>query len=56
MAQKTASAYDKVAAHLTELRDAHKQAGLDAGFQSLLAAFRDRHARRPAMMRRILGL
>jgi hypothetical protein len=53
MEQKVASAYEQVAAQLKELYDAHEQASETARFQSKLAAFRDRYARRPAMLRRI---
>jgi hypothetical protein len=56
MDQKVASAYDQAAAQLLELRDAHKQAGEDARFQAKVAAFRERYAQRPAMMRRIKEL
>jgi tryptophan synthase beta subunit len=41
---------------LQELRDAHQQAGDDARFQAKLAAFRERYAHRPAMLRRIKDL
>jgi hypothetical protein len=53
MDQKVASAYDQAAAQLQELRDAHQQAGENARFQQKLTAFRERYARRPAMLRRI---
>ncbi len=53
MEEKIASAYDRAAAELRELRDAHEQGGERAEFQARLAAFRERYARRPAMMRRI---
>lgn len=53
MEEKTASAYDQAAAQLQELRGAHEQAGENATFQEKLTAFRERYARRPAMMRRI---
>jgi leucyl aminopeptidase (aminopeptidase T) len=53
MDQKVTAAYDQVAAQLKELRDAHEQAGESARFQQKLTAFRDRYARRPAMMCRI---
>jgi len=56
MDQKVASAYDQAAAQLKELRDAHEQAGGNSRFQERLRAFRERHARRPAMMRRIKEL
>lgn len=56
MDQKIASAYDQAAAQLQELRDAHAQAGGDARFHAKLAAFRERYARRSAMMRRIESL
>ena len=56
MDEKTASAYDQAAAQLQELRDAHAQAGAEARFQEKLAAFRERYARRPAMMRRVENL
>ena len=51
--QKVASAYDQAAAQLEELRDAHEQAGENARFQQKLTTFRERYARRPAMLRRI---
>ncbi len=54
--QKIASAYDQAAAQLQELRDAHEQAGKAARFQERLAAFRERYARRQAMMRRVKNL
>jgi len=41
---------------LDELRDAYPQAGEHAMFQAKLAAFRERYARRSAMMRRIENL
>ena len=53
MDQKIASAYDQVAAQLQELRDAHEQTGESARFRQKLTAFRERYARRPAMVRRI---
>jgi hypothetical protein len=53
MDQKLTAAYDQVAAQLQELRDAHHQAGQSATFRRRLAAFQERYARRPAMMRRI---
>ncbi len=53
MVRKTASVYDDVAARLTELRDAYKQAGRDAEFAGRLASFRNRYQSRPTMMRRI---
>ncbi|MBM3880941.1 MAG: hypothetical protein FJ387_14685 [Verrucomicrobia bacterium] len=53
MAEKIASAYDRVAAQLTELRDAYEQVGERVRFQEKLALFRERYARRSAMMRRI---
>lgn len=53
MDQKVTAAYDQVAAQLQELRDAHDQAGETAKFRQNLAAFQERYARRPAMMRRI---
>jgi hypothetical protein len=53
MDQKVTAAYDQVAAQLQELRDAHDQAGEGVTFRQKLAAFRERYARRPAMMRRI---
>jgi hypothetical protein len=53
MAQKDASAYDQAAAQLQELRDAHELAGQNARFEQKLTAFRERYARRPAMLRRI---
>lgn len=53
MDQKVTAAYDQVAAQLQELRDAHDQAGERATFRRRLTAFRERYARRPAMMRRI---
>ena len=56
MDQKVTAAYDQVAAQLKELRDAHEQAGESARFQQTLTAFRERYARRPAMMRRIEDL
>jgi len=56
MDQKIASAYDQVASQLQELRDAHAQAAAAAKFQVKLAAFRERYARRPAMMRRVENL
>jgi hypothetical protein len=51
--QRVTAAYDQAAAQLTELRDAHEQAGESARFQQKLTAFRERYTRRPAMMRRI---
>jgi hypothetical protein len=56
MDQKIASAYNQAAAQLQELRDAHAQAGDDQRFHAKLAAFRERYARRPAMMRRLQDL
>ena len=56
MDEKIASAYDQAAAQLQELRDAHEQAGKAAEFQERLAAFRERYARRQAMMRRVENL
>lgn len=56
MDEKTASSYDQAAAQLQELRDAHAQAGDDARFKAMLAAFRERYARRVAMMRRVENL
>ena len=53
MDQKVASAYDQAAAQLQELRDAHEQAGENARFQQKLTTFRERYARRPAMLRRM---
>ncbi len=53
MDQKVTAAYDQVAAQLNELRDAHEQAGEGARFRQKLTAFRERYARRPAMLRRI---
>ena len=53
MEQKVTSAYDQAAAQLQELRDAHEQAREHARFQQRLTAFRERYARRPAMLRRI---
>ena len=53
MDQKIASAYDQAAAQLQELRDAYGQAQETALFQKKLEAFRERYARRPAMLRRI---
>jgi hypothetical protein len=53
MDQKVAAAYDQVAAHLQELRDAHEQAGQSNRFRQKLTAFRERYARRTAMLRRI---
>ncbi|MGH9592430.1 MAG: hypothetical protein ACRD5L_05020, partial [Bryobacteraceae bacterium] len=53
MDQKIASAYDQVAAHLLELRDAFAEAGDLAGFERKLAGFRLRYSNRPAMLRRI---
>jgi len=56
MDQKVTAAYDQAATQLKELRDAHEQAGETARFQQKLTAFRERYARRPAMMRRIREL
>jgi len=56
MDQKVMAAYDQAATQLKELRDAHEQAGETARFQQKLTAFRERYARRPAMMRRIREL
>lgn len=56
MDQKVASAYEQATAQMRELRDAHEQAGEHANFQKRLTAFRERYARRPAMLRRIEGL
>lgn len=56
MDQKVMAAYDEAAAQLQDLRDAHEQAGEDTKFQQKLTAFRERYARRPAMMRRIAEL
>ncbi len=56
MDQKVTAAYEQVAAQLKELRDAHEQAGENAKFQQKLVAFRERYARRSAMMRRIKEL
>ena len=53
MDQKIASAYDKAAAQLQELRDAYAQAGDVGGFQQKLTGFRLRYSNRPAMLRRI---
>ena len=53
MDQKVASAYEQAAAQLQELRDAYEQAGQHSSFQQKLTAFRERYARRPAMLRRI---
>jgi len=56
MDQKVASAYEQAAAQLQELRNACEQAGEHAGFQQKLTTFRERYARRPAMLRRIENL
>lgn len=56
MEEKIASAYDKVAARLKELRDACKQADKQSDFQDRLEVFRERYSRRSAMMRRIKEL
>lgn len=56
MNQKTTAAYEQVAAHLEELRDAYDQANECATFQRRLATFREHYAHRPAMMRRIREL
>ncbi len=53
MEEKIASAYDDVAEQLKELRDAYQQANRGREFLERLEAFRNRYARRPAMMRRI---
>jgi hypothetical protein len=53
MDQKATAAYDQAAAQLTDLRDAHEQAGAGARFRQKLTAFRERYARRQAMLRRI---
>ena len=53
MDQKIASTYEQAAAQLQELRDAYEQAGEHASFQQQLTTFRERYARRPAMLRRI---
>ncbi len=53
MDQKASAAYDQVAAQLQELRDAHEQSGESARYQQKLTAFRERYARRPALLRRI---
>ena len=53
MDQKTAAAYDQVAAQLEELRDAHAQAGNSPRFEQDLAVFRERYARRSSMLRKI---
>jgi hypothetical protein len=53
MDQQVASADEQVAAQLKELRDAHEQAGRIDTFKQKLAAYRERYARRPAMLRRI---
>jgi hypothetical protein len=53
MDQKVASAYEQATAQLQELRDAHEEAGEHAKFQQRLTIFRERYARRPAMLRRI---
>lgn len=54
--RKTTAAYDEAAHHLQDLNAAHAQAGESARFQARLAAFRQRAARRPALLRRILSL
>lgn len=56
MEEKSASAYESVAAQLMELREAYEHAGSDVDFGDRLTAFRKSYARRPAMMRRIKGL
>lgn len=56
MEEKKASAYDSVAAHLEELREAYERAGRSVDFQNKLVAFREAYSRRPAMMRRIREL
>ncbi len=56
MEEKTAKAYDRVAAQLKELQEAYAQADESGDFQETLQAFRDRYSRRPAMMRRIKEL
>jgi hypothetical protein len=53
MDEKIASAYDRAASQLQELRDAYDQAGSGADFQERLVAFRSRYSRRAAMLRRI---
>lgn len=53
MDEKIASAYDRAASQLQELRDAYDQAGSGADFQQRLVAFRSRYSRRAAMLRRI---
>ena len=53
MDEKVAAAYDQVAAQLQEFRDAHEQAGESTRFQQELTAFRERYARRTALLRRI---
>ena len=56
MDQKIASVYDQATAQLQELRDAYLQAQETASFQQKLNAFRERYARRSAMIRRIEDL
>jgi hypothetical protein len=56
MDQKVAGAYDQVATQLKELRDAHEQAGEGARFRQKLTAFRERYARRTAILRRLAEL
>ena len=53
MDQKISSAYDQVANQLQELRDAYSQIGDSAGFNQKIAEFRNRYAKRSAMLRRI---
>lgn len=56
LVKKTPSAYDSALEQLKELRDAYAQAE-DAGeFATQLSLFRERYARRPALMRRIDAL
>lgn len=56
MERKVASAYDEVAAKLSELRDSYLQADREADFKQQLEDFRDRYSRRSGMLRRIAKL
>ena len=53
---KEKTSYDRAAECVRELRDAYALAKRDDEYQKSLRAFRDRHGRRPALMRRIADL
>ena len=53
---KGKTSYDKAAERVHELSDAYALAGRNDEYQRCLRAFRERHARRPALIRRIAQL